>query len=102
MDVAILSEEDINFDQKLAEEFSRYAKVLVLTRGKKGCTVFNRGKFKNLSVEKIIKKGDKTGLGDVFAAAYLIKFSRTKNPWVAGRFANSLAAFHLRKNIRNY
>lgn len=101
IDVAILSEEDINFDFKIAEEFSKYANVLVLTQGEKGCTIFNQRKSKHLNVERIIKKGHKTGVGDVFAAAYLIKFSQTKNPWLAGKFANSLAAFHLEKNISN-
>lgn len=101
INVAILSEEDVNFDFKLIKEFSKYSNILVLTQGKKGCTVFTPKKIKQFKPKKIIKKEETTGAGDVFAAAYLITFKKTRNPWKSAESANSLTAFHLENNIYN-
>jgi sugar/nucleoside kinase (ribokinase family) len=36
---------------------------------------------------------DPTGAGDVFAAAFLLEWSRTGDPHTAARFANAAASF---------
>jgi len=35
---------------------------------------------------------DPTGAGDVFAAAFFIRLSQTRDPWEAARFATQVAA----------
>jgi sugar/nucleoside kinase (ribokinase family) len=35
---------------------------------------------------------DSTGAGDVFAAAYLVRLSETRDPLTAARFANAMAS----------
>ncbi|HRZ51494.1 MAG TPA: PfkB family carbohydrate kinase [Candidatus Paceibacterota bacterium] len=102
LDAAILSEEDIAGDASLAKEFAKYAKVLVLTRGKDGCSVFEKGNRRDFKPVKVIKKNDVTGAGDVFAAGFFNKFYQTKNAAIAAKFANSLAGYHLEKGIENF
>ena len=98
-DAVVLSEEDIDSDDKLAKEYARHSNVLVLTRGKKGCTVFSKGKAKDFKQKNIVDKNDATGAGDVFAAGYFTKLYHTKDPFWAAEFANKLAAFHIEKGI---
>jgi len=97
--VAILSEHDVNCDLKLIKEFAKYAQTLVVTKGKKGCVIFQKNKVKIIKPKKIFSFGDLTGTGDVFAAAFLIKFKETKNPSLAGVFANETACFRIEKRI---
>jgi 1D-myo-inositol 3-kinase len=99
IDAAILSEEDAGGDLAIVKEFAKYAKVLVLTRGKKGCSVFTRGQKIDFSPKKQVNKNDATGAGDVFAAGFFTKFYQTKNAEIAARFANELAGYHLEKGI---
>ena len=35
---------------------------------------------------------DATGAGDIFAAAFFVRLSATRDPWAAARFATQLAA----------
>jgi sugar/nucleoside kinase (ribokinase family) len=102
IDAAVLSEEDVVQDLALVKEFSRYAKVLVLTRGKNGCSVFEKGKRMDFKPAKIINKNDVTGAGDVFAAGFFNKFYQTKNAAISAKFANALAGYHLEKGIESF
>ncbi len=101
LDAAVLSEEDIAHDKLLAKEFAKYAKVLVLTRGKNGCSVFEKGRRLDFKPAKAIEKNDVTGAGDVFAAGFFTKFYQTKNSAISAKFANALAGYHLEKGIEN-
>jgi len=102
IDVAILSEEDIHFDLKVAKEYSKFAKILVLTQGEKGCLVFYKRKIKQFKPKKILKKGNFTGAGDVFAAGFLIEFKKSGDFFQSAQFANFLAGFHVEKGIENF
>jgi bifunctional ADP-heptose synthase (sugar kinase/adenylyltransferase) len=101
LDAAVLSEEDVAGDFSLVKEFAKYAKVLVVTRGKNGCAVYVRGKRKDYSPPKLIKKNDATGAGDVFAAGFFSKFYQTKDLKKSADFANALAGFHIQKGVSN-
>lgn len=96
-DVAFLSEEDVKGHEELIKKFARFSPLLVLTRGKNGCTVFHKGKAKNFKALKI-KENDPTGAGDVFAAAFLVELKKTRNSDRAAEFANLIAARHVRCN----
>jgi len=95
INVAFLSREDIKNDMNLLKKLAKFSNILVLTEGKNGATVFHQGEIKHFAVKKV-KEADPTGAGDVFAAAYLIKFYKTKNPWQAAEFANSVASSSLK------
>lgn len=101
LDAAVLSQEDVAHNATLVKEFSKYAKVLVVTDGKNGCSVFEKGRRQDFKPTRVIKKTDLTGAGDVFAAGFFNKFYQTKSAPAAARFANSLAGFHLEKGIEN-
>lgn len=87
----ILSEEDLLHTEMLAQ-YRQWARLLVLTRGYNGCTVFFDGAERHFAAPAVNEK-EMTGAGDIFAAAYLIRLWQTGgNPWEAARFANEVAA----------
>ncbi len=87
----ILSEEDLLHVEMLAQ-YRQWARLLVLTRGYNGCTVFFDGTERHFPAPTVVEK-EMTGAGDIFAAAYLIRLWQTGgNPWEAARFANEVAA----------
>ncbi len=92
IDALILSEEDLGGDTALMDEYARFARIAVMTQGKRGCTVFARGeKFQVAGFP--VQEVDPTGAGDVFAAAFFIRLSETNDPVQAARFANATASF---------
>lgn len=87
----ILSEEDLLHDAML-EQYRRWSRLLVLTRGAGGCTVF-LGDEARLIPAPAVAEVEFTGAGDIFAAAFLVRLQQTGgNPWEAARFANEIAA----------
>jgi len=88
----VLSIEDIGGDWAVAERWAKNAKVLVVTEGKAGCTVFVRGAgARQIAVSPQIEV-DPTGAGDIFAATFFIHLYETGDPFAAAKLANALAA----------
>ena len=98
--VAICSLHDLNNNFSLAKEFAQYSKLFVLTNGKKGCIIFENSKITEILPKKILKNGYFTGAGDVFACAFFAKYERTKNPYLAGEFANQVASLHIKESAK--
>ncbi|MBI5029569.1 MAG: ribokinase [Chloroflexi bacterium] len=92
VDVLILSEEDLNGDTELMDEYVTSTRIAVMTQGPKGCVVFVDGKPQHVSGFPA-REVDPTGAGDVFAGAFLIRLSETNDPIQAARFANATASF---------
>jgi hypothetical protein len=89
--VTILSREDLPAPETLAT-FARLAKILVVTQGAEGCTVYFHGEERAFPAPRV-SVTDTTGAGDIFAAAYLIRLFQTDgNVWEAAMFANRIAA----------
>ena len=87
----ILSEEDLPFPG-LLDEFLRLSRLLVLTQGERGCTVYFGDEVRQVPAPQVVEV-EPTGAGDVFAAAFLIRLYQTGgNPWEAARYANEFAA----------
>ncbi|HEX6386890.1 MAG TPA: PfkB family carbohydrate kinase [Anaerolineae bacterium] len=87
----ILSQEDLLNDAML-EQYRQWARLLVLTQGNKGCTVFCGDEVRQVPAFHV-EEVEPTGAGDIFAAAFLIRLHQTAgNPWEAARFANYVAA----------
>ena len=101
-DAVICSREDLKNDFQLAKQFSAHSKIFVLTQGEKGCLLFWQGKTIELLPQKVLKSGNFTGAGDVFAAAFFAKLFETKNPILAAKFANRLAFLHIQKGLENF
>lgn len=89
--IAFTSPEDLS-DPSLVDNYVQLTDVLVVTEGADGCTVYARGERRSFPVPKVAMV-DTTGAGDIFAAAYLLRFFRTGGDcWDAAIFANRVAS----------
>jgi sugar/nucleoside kinase (ribokinase family) len=87
----VISREDVGGDQTIIDRWAAQAQLLVVTRGRDGCTLYRAGQPIELSAPAEIEI-DPTGAGDIFAAALFIRLRQTADPIMAARFANCLAA----------
>ncbi|MBI4790632.1 MAG: ribokinase [Chloroflexi bacterium] len=92
VDVLVLSEEDLNGNAALMDEYARLTRVAVMTQGPRGCVVFSEGE-KTIVPGFPVQEVEPTGAGDVFAAAFLIRLQETQDVIQAARFANATASF---------
>ncbi len=92
VDVLVLSEEDLNGNASLMEEYVRITKIAVMTQGPRGCVVFTEGMERQIPGFPA-NEVDPTGAGDVFAAAFLVRLLEIDDPFDAARFANATASF---------
>jgi len=92
VDVLVLSEEDLDGNAELMDDYIRSTRIAVITQGSQGCNVFANGTSKHVPGFPA-REVDPTGAGDVFAGAFLIRLSETNDPFEAARFANATASF---------
>jgi hypothetical protein len=96
-DVLILSEEDVGGDWSQIEALAQWARIMVVTSGWQGSTVFRRGETRHFPAHPVLEV-DPTGAGDVFATAYLIHLEETGDPWESARFANCVASLSVEQS----
>jgi len=89
-DVVFVSEEDVADAERVAEWRSR-TPIVVLTRGYRGCTVWDTSGRHDVSAAAVAEV-DPTGAGDVFAAAFLVRYAEARDVVAAARFATAAAA----------
>jgi len=87
----VLSEEDVAGDRALMAQYAARARLLVVTQGAAGCTVYTAGRSRHFPAPAA-HEVDPTGAGDIFAAAFFVSLQRQGDPWRAARFANCVAA----------
>lgn len=90
-DLIVLSREDVRGDQNYIAELAAQTRLLVITDGSHGCTVFQEGAAYPIP-PRPTREVDPTGAGDVFTAAFLIRLAETGDPLQAARFANVVAS----------
>lgn len=90
-DAVILSREDVGGDEAYLAELAQQARLLVVTDGWHGATVYQPGSRIHVPPRPTIEV-EPTGAGDVFAAAFLIRLAETQDPFAAARFANVVAS----------
>lgn len=88
---AVLSIEDVQGDESRIEDMLASVRVLVVTEGARGARLYWNGDLRYFKPPPETEI-DSTGAGDVFAAAFFIRLSQTRDPWEAARFATQLAA----------
>ena len=91
-DVLILSVEDIAAYPEDLERYIQWTRIVVLTKGKRGATLYENGEALE-SAAYPVNEVDPTGAGDVFAAAFLIKYHETRSSTTALNFAHCVASF---------
>ncbi len=96
-DIISISENDVGNDWSLIEKIGDMANLLVVTQGNLGATVFQKGKRSHFPAFPA-KEIDPTGAGDVFAAAFSIKFSETKDVALSVKFAHCTASMTVEKS----
>jgi sugar/nucleoside kinase (ribokinase family) len=91
IDALILSVEDVKGDEALVVSYARDCRLVALTRGNRGATLFIAGQPYHVDAFPAIER-DPTGAGDVFAAALLVRLHETGDALEAARFAACVAA----------
>jgi sugar/nucleoside kinase (ribokinase family) len=94
-DVAFVSEEDLA-NPEMVEAWRDRVPVVALTRARRGATIWASGRLQEIPSFET-EEVDPTGAGDVFATAFLVRFSETRDVEVAGRFAAAAAALSVRR-----
>jgi sugar/nucleoside kinase (ribokinase family) len=87
----VLSTEDMEGDQDAIQSMARRCRLLAITEGARGATVYWQGEHRRFPAPAVAEI-DPTGSGDIFAAGFFVRFHQTKDPWEAARFATTLAS----------
>lgn len=90
LDAVVLSIEDVMGDEALVKDFSTMSPLLVMTKGKEGCILYDKGHPTRLPTHAVTEI-DPTGAGDIFATAFFSEYARYQDPVSAARFALFLA-----------
>lgn len=88
-DVVVASSDEL--DGSNAREWGALAPVVVITQRERGCEVYLRSRRFCVPAPEVTEV-DPTGSGDVWAAAYLVRYSETRDPLSAARFASCAAS----------
>ncbi len=89
-DVVIISIEDVANDEAIVQQWAAQARLLVVTRGELGCTVYENGATTVVPTHSV-EVVEVTGAGDIFAASFLVRLRQCGDPIAAARFATCIA-----------
>lgn len=93
-----LSDEDVTAEDAPAAlaEWSALVDVLAFTRGYAGADVYDKGSPDGQRWRRVdafaAQPTDLTGAGDIFAAAFLIRYADSGDPWEAARWGAAAAS----------
>jgi len=88
---AVLSDDDLG-DRKWIEGWKDVVPVLIVTAGNAGAAVHLGGRWHDVPAFPV-EEVDPTGAGDVFGAAYLIRYAETGDVLISALFAGCAASF---------
>jgi sugar/nucleoside kinase (ribokinase family) len=89
---AVVSEDDLGGDLRLAEAWSATTPVVV-TLAERGARIFERGAARDIPGFRAGQVVDQTGAGDAFAAGLALALAEEKSLDDAARYANAVASF---------
>jgi hypothetical protein len=96
VDFVIVSEEDV-FEEDVPK-YAEFSNIFVLTKGRKGAELYwNSGKRHEHIPAFEREEVDATGAGDVFGAAFLLRYYETKDAVESAIFASCAASFVVEK-----
>lgn len=87
----VISLEDVGGEWGVVEGWAARARVLAVTQGDQGATVFWNGERRRFPAPPATVV-DATGAGDIFAAALFVRLWQAGDAWDAARFAVALAS----------
>lgn len=91
-DAMVLSREDVGNDEAELARYLALSRLTAVTQSWQGATLYLEGRSLSFPAYNV-PEVDPTGAGDVFAAAFFIRLSETRDPCEAARFANAAASF---------
>lgn len=89
--IIILSTEDVKGEEDIILELASLCPLVVVTENSQGARVFWNGDVRHFSAPDVPLVED-TGAGDIFSAAYFIRYAEIKDPWESAKFAIKLAS----------
>ena len=96
IDVLVFSRSDL-FDRRSdLVPLLTSAGLVVETLGPQGCNVYHKGRVTLVSVKPEVEV-DPTGAGDIFAAAFFVRYHEGSDAIEAARFANACASLSVRE-----
>jgi 1D-myo-inositol 3-kinase len=95
--VTVISIEDIEGNWAIAEKWAAQTSILIVTQDKEGCTIFHHDQRWTVP-PRPAHPTDPTGAGDVFAAAFFIRYHETDDLWQAAYFANVFASMAIERS----
>jgi hypothetical protein len=90
-DVVVLSRDDAAGDDDYIEKLAALSRMLVVTDGWHPVTLYDTGVRYDVR-GRPAQEVDPTGAGDVYAAAFLIRFAECGDPLTAAQFAAAMAS----------
>ncbi|MDH3942518.1 MAG: PfkB family carbohydrate kinase [Anaerolineae bacterium] len=90
-DAVVVSQEGIQGNEGIVREMAAAARVLVVTRGTEGASLYTMGEEHFIPAPQAAVR-DITGAEDIFSAAFFCNLHGTKNALGAARFASQMAA----------
>ena len=96
-DAAVISQEDVQYDEKTIANMASVVPVFVVTENYKGARVYWHNDARYFKAPEV-KYQEDTGAGDIFATAFFYRYMKTKDPWEAGRFAVLLASWSVTRS----
>jgi sugar/nucleoside kinase (ribokinase family) len=89
--VLVLSIEDVDYSPSSLSAYVKLTQLVVVTRGVEAAYIYRQGTLTEVPVTPAWVV-DLTGAGDVFAAAFFVRYAETGDPSEATRFAHAAAA----------
>jgi len=86
----VMSIEDVHSDESIVAELAAHARILVVTRGPAGSTLYV-SEIQETVPSHPRPEADPTGAGDIYAASFFHRLQVTGDPLRAARFATILA-----------
>lgn len=96
-DAAVISQEDVQYDEKTIANMASAIPIFVVTENYKGARVYWHNDARYFKAPEV-KYQEDTGAGDIFATAFFYRYMKTKDPWEAGRFAVLLASWSVTRS----
>lgn len=88
---AVISVEDVQFDEERIQRLQKYANILAVTEGEQGARVYWKGDVRHFNAPQV-NVINPTGAGDIFAAVFFARLFATQDAWLAGAQAVQLAS----------